>query len=94
MPTTTLDTVRLQLAATEPELRRRGIRHLAIFGSVARGEGRPDGDIDLAIEIEDGHPFSLIRLEDTLHCPVDLGEITTFRPHVRAASARDAPRIG
>ena len=96
MPTTTLDTVRLQLAATEPELRRRGIRHLAIFGSLARGEHRADSDIDLAIEIEDGHPFSLIRLEETrlllediLHCPVDLGEITTFRPQLRAAFERD-----
>ncbi len=96
MTTGTLDIVRRQLAATEPELRRRGVRHLAIFGSVARGEDRADSDVDIAVEIEDGHSFSLIRmeearllLEDALHRPVDLGEIDSFRPPVRAAFERD-----
>jgi predicted nucleotidyltransferase len=96
MATSTLDAVRRQLAAKEPELRRRGVRHLAVFGSVARGEDRADSDVDLAVEIEDGHSFSLIRmeetrllLEDALRRPVDLGEIDSFRPHVRTAFERD-----
>lgn len=85
-----------KLAAQEPELRRRGIRHLAMFGSVARGEDGPDSDVDLAVEIEDGQPFSLIRmeearlfLEDAIGRRVDLGEIDSFRPQVRAAFDRD-----
>jgi hypothetical protein len=53
MATSTLDTVRLRLAAKEPELRRRGVRHLAVFGSVARGEDSADSDVDLAVEIKD-----------------------------------------
>jgi predicted nucleotidyltransferase len=96
MATSTLDAVRLQLAATEPELRRRGVRHLDVFGSVARGEDRPDSDVDLAAEIEEGHSFSLFRmeetrllLEDALRRPVDLGEIDSFRPQVRVAFERD-----
>jgi hypothetical protein len=96
MTTSTLDTVRLQLAAREPELRRRGVRHLAVFGSVARGEYSLDSDIDLAVEIEDGRSFSLIRLEETrllledaLRRSVDLGEIDSLRPQVRAAFERD-----
>jgi hypothetical protein len=96
MTTSTLDTVRLQLAAREPELRRRGVRHLAVFGSVARGEDSLDSDIDLAVEIEDGRSFSLIRLEETrllledaLRRSVDLGEIDSLRPQVRAAFERD-----
>ena len=96
MATCILDTVRLQLAAKEPELRRRGVRHLAVFGSVARGEDQADSDIDLAVQIEDGHSFSLIRMEETrlllqdaLRRPVDLGEIDSFRPPVRAAFERD-----
>ena len=96
MKSSTLDTVRLQLAAREPELRRRGVRHLAVFGSVARGDDRMDSDIDLAVEIEDGRSFSLIRmeetrifLEDVLRRPVDLGEIDSFRPEARAAFERD-----
>jgi predicted nucleotidyltransferase len=96
MTTGTLDIVRSQLAAQEAELRRRGVRHLAVFGSVARGEDRADSDVDIAVEIEEGHAFSLIRmeearllLEDALHRPVDLGEIVSFRPRVRAAFERD-----
>lgn len=59
-----IETVRSQLAAEEPELRRRGVRHLALFGSMARGEDDPDSDVDLAVEIEPGRSFSLIRMED------------------------------
>ena len=59
MVTKTLESVRQRLAAEEPELRRRGVCHLAVFGSVARGDDRPDSDIDLAVEIEAGH-LSLI----------------------------------
>jgi uncharacterized protein len=92
MPTHTLDAVRQRLAVEEPELRRRGVRHLAIFGSVARGDDRPDSDVDIAVEIEAGRSFSLIRMEETrlfleeaLQRRVDLGEIGNLRPHVRAA---------
>lgn len=96
MATETLTTLRPQLAAQEPELRRRGIRHLALFGSVARGEDRPDSDVDIAIQVEEGRPFSLIRMEDTrllledaIGRSVDLGEIDSLRPQVRAAFERD-----
>ena len=33
----------------EDALRARGIRHAAVFGSVARGDNRPDSDLDLAV---------------------------------------------
>jgi len=96
MATTTIDTVRQQLAKAEPELRRRGVLHLAVFGSIARGDDRDDSDLDLAVEIEPNRAFSLIRLEDTrlllqdvVGRPVDLGEIDSFRPQVRAAFERD-----
>ena len=96
MTTSTIDAVRRQLAMAEPELRRRGVRHLAVFGSVARGEDRADSDLDLAVEIEPNRDFSIIRLEDTrlllqdaVGRPVDLGEIDSLRPHVKAAFERD-----
>ena len=92
----TLDEVVSRIKAEEPELRRRGIRHLAVFGSVARGDERPGSDVDIAIDIEPGHPFSLIRMEDTrllledaLGRPVDLGEVDSFRSPVRAAFDHD-----
>jgi predicted nucleotidyltransferase len=98
--TNTLDAVRQRLAAEEPELRRRGVRHLAVFGSVARGDDRPDSDVDVAVEIEADRSFSLIRmeetrlfLEDALRRRVDLGEVDSFRPRVRAAFERERVAI-
>jgi predicted nucleotidyltransferase len=100
MATTSLNAVRQQLAAEEPELRRRGVRHLAVFGSIARGDDRPDSDVDVAVEIEPNRSFSLIRmeetrlfLEDALRRPVDLGEVDSFRPQVRAAFERERVAI-
>jgi len=91
-----LEQVIQRIRSNEPELRRRGIRHLAVFGSLARGDQRPGSDVDIAIDIEPDRAFSLIRMEDTrllledaLGHPVDLGEIETFRPRVRAAFERD-----
>ncbi len=96
MATAALDDIQRRIKAEEPELRRRGVRHLALFGSVARGDDRPDSDVDIAVEIELGRSFSLIRMEDTrllledaLGRPVDLGEVASFRPQVRAAFERD-----
>jgi predicted nucleotidyltransferase len=100
MATNTLDAVRQRLAAEEPEHRRRGVRHLAVFGSIARGDDRPDSDVDVAVEIEAGRSFSLIRmeetrlsLEDALRRRVDLGEIESFRPPVRVAFEREKVAI-
>lgn len=98
--TTTLRIVLQRLKATESELRRRGVAHLSLFGSLARGEAREDSDIDLAVEIEPGRSFSLIRMEDTrllledaLGRPVDLGEVESFRPAVRAAFEQDRVQV-
>ncbi len=99
MAATLQDAVR-QLKATEPELRRRGVVHLSVFGSLARGVARDDSDIDIAVEIEPGRSFSLIRMEDTrllledvLGRPVDLGEVESFRPAVRATFEHDQVQV-
>src|SRR4051794_22963152 len=46
------DEVIARLKQAEPALRARGIRRAAVFGSVARGEERPDSDIDIMVEFE------------------------------------------
>ncbi len=40
------------LRAHEAELRRAGIRHLSLFGSVARGDAEAGSDVDLAAELD------------------------------------------
>ncbi|MBR1214963.1 nucleotidyltransferase domain-containing protein [Bradyrhizobium sp. JYMT SZCCT0180] len=40
------------LRRSEQALRGRGVKHAALFGSVARGDNRSDSDIDIMIEID------------------------------------------
>src|SRR5436309_3287322 len=40
------------LRRSEQALRARGVRRAALFGSVVRGENRPDSDIDILVEID------------------------------------------
>jgi uncharacterized protein len=43
-----------RLVASEREIRALGVRRLALFGSVLRGEARPDSDIDLLVQFSPG----------------------------------------
>ena len=66
----------------EGDLRARGVRRAALFGSLARGDNRPDSDIDIMIEIE---PDARITVFDY----VDLG---SSRASTRRPSARTRAR--
>jgi predicted nucleotidyltransferase len=73
------DEVFARLAALEKPLRERGLKSLAIFGSVVRGAARPDSDRDPLVDIEPDARFSLIDLvalkdflEDRLDRKVDV----------------------
>lgn len=48
--------------------RRHHIRSLAVFGSVLRDDFRPDSDVDVLVEFEDGYTpgWELFDLEDEL----------------------------
>lgn len=49
------------LRAHEAELRAQGVTRLALFGSTARDEARPDSDVDVLVDIDWQQPFSLIE---------------------------------
>jgi hypothetical protein len=73
----TRDQVLQRLSEARAELACLGIRSLDLFGSVARGEGSADSDVDLLVEFEG--PVGLFhffrvqrRLEEILGCRVDL----------------------
>jgi len=50
------------LKRLEPRLRACGIETLAIFGSRARGDNRPDSDLDILVDVRPGIKFSLLDL--------------------------------
>lgn len=49
------------LRAHETDLRRLGVTHAAVFGSVARGEARADSDIDVLVELDDARPIGVFE---------------------------------
>lgn len=66
MSTTTAIGLAEQIIATlrahGAELRRAGIRHLSLFGSVARGDAEADSDVDLVVDFDPAAAMDLIRL--------------------------------
>jgi predicted nucleotidyltransferase len=93
------DAVIATLRAHELELRAAGVTRLSLFGSTARGEARPDSDIDLLARFDDALPLSLLdviriedQLSDLLGQPVDLIEEGTLKAGVRQSVDREAVR--
>jgi len=71
-----------------PDLHQRGVKSLAIFGSVARGDTTITSDIDVLVEFS--RPvglFEFIRLkyylEELTSCRVDLVTRDAIRPAMR-----------
>ena len=76
--------------------RRHGIRRLALFGSVLRGEAGPDSDVDVLVEFEPDRTPGLrfIAIQDELSAllgrPVDLNTPGFLSPHFRDRVLREA----
>jgi predicted nucleotidyltransferase len=51
-----------ELMQLRPQLEARGVRHLSIYGSRARGDASHKSDIDLLIEVASDSHFSLLDL--------------------------------
>jgi len=55
------------LRELRPQLAAEGVTHLAIFGSRARGDHRPDSDVDLLVEVDPATQFSILDLIGVEH---------------------------
>jgi predicted nucleotidyltransferase len=83
--------------AHQAELRRRGVRRAALFGSIARGEGKRTSDIDILIELDPEAPVGLFEdvgitqyLTDLFPVRVDVANRSSLKPLVRSSVERDA----
>ena len=67
---------------------RYGARNVRIFGSIVRGEGKRDSDLDVLVELEYGRSLLDIvaikqDLEDLLDCKVDVVTEAALSPYIR-----------
>ncbi len=79
----------LQIAAQH------GARNVRLFGSVARGDARPDSDIDMLVELEPGRSLFdlgglLVDLQDLLGRDVDVVTENGLRDRVRERVLKEA----
>jgi predicted nucleotidyltransferase len=92
----TPDAVIAALRAHAAELRQAGIRHVGLFGSLARGEAGPESDVDLVAELDPEARIGLFRLvglerrlTELLGRNVDLLPEPIEQPRLRANVDRD-----
>jgi len=79
----------LQIAA------RHGARNVRVFGSAARGEARPDSDVDFLVDMEPGRTLLdlgglLMELRDLLGLEVDVVTEHGLKPRIRDRVLKEA----
>jgi len=92
-----LATVIKRLKAEQTTLRKHGVTHMSIFGSLARGEHTQDSDVDIAVELDMSMKIGISDFADIkdyiatlLGTDVDLvHEPIRFKPRLQAEIDRD-----
>src|SRR4051812_29131866 len=95
--TATLDTILEPLRVHQDELRRLGVSHTAVFGSVARGEARTDSDVDVLVELDEERPIGVFQyarlplyINEILDGAADVVNRRTLKPLLRDGILHDA----
>lgn len=75
-----------------------GAKNVRVFGSVARGEARPDSDIDFLVEMEAGRSLLdlgglLMDLQDLLGVDVDVVTVNGLRVRIKEHVLQEAVAI-
>jgi len=87
-----------RLSAHRKELAGFGVKSLALFGSVVRGEARPDSDLDVLVEFEGPATFDQYMglkffLEELLACRIDLVTRKALKPRLRPYVEKEAIHV-
>jgi predicted nucleotidyltransferase len=92
------DEIIQKLKEREADLRAQGVTHAALFGSIARGEDRPDSDIDIMIELDPAARvtmFDYVEIKEYIEAlfsepVVDVVNRDGLKPLVRPKATADA----
>ncbi|MCI0507207.1 MAG: nucleotidyltransferase family protein [Gammaproteobacteria bacterium] len=91
------DTAIKLIAENRMKLNRLGVASLSLFGSIARGEARPDSDIDVLVEFS--RPVGMFEfldlkefLESIFNRKVDLATTESLKHQLRDQILKEAIR--
>jgi hypothetical protein len=92
---TVLSSVRSKRNAILAAAAKRGVRNVRLFGSIARGEARPDSDADFLVDLDRGRSLLdlaglVMDLESLLGRRVDVVTPAGLRPRIRESVLKDA----
>ncbi len=82
----------------QTELTRLGVKSLSLFGSFARGDDRPDSDVDILVEFEGRATFDRFMdtkfyLEEILGRRVDLVMPQAIKPRMKPRIMQDLVHV-
>jgi uncharacterized protein len=85
-----------RLRENEAALKARGVSHAALFGSRARGDNRPDSDIDILIDLAPEAPIGVWEysglktyIASLFEGSVDVVSREGLKPYIRPAAMAD-----
>ena len=90
------------LKSIQSDLVSAGVQRAGVFGSTARGDHRPDSDIDIVIDIDTlrlGDILNYVEITDRIKTviadrlsgvSVEVADRSTLKPRLRRAAERDA----
>src|SRR6266853_1289196 len=92
----TRDEIIGKLNEREADLRAEGVAHAALFGSVARGDDRPDSDIDILVDLDPAIVVTIFDyasvkdfIADMFDRPVDVVSRESLKPRVQPTATAD-----
>jgi predicted nucleotidyltransferase len=96
----TLDAIVAKLREIESEIRAQGVTRLAVFGSRARGDARPDSDLDILVDATprgQTPPFDIFKVqhlvEDATGIPAQVSIRDMLKPRIAERISDDLVEV-